>query len=160
MSGATIVLPFRGELVSTLTVVLGSVNRLLQILAWRTMYQEHACRTAYFSLTDQASIEAYPIRRSNTDAENGWLVVYRNATRADPVFDLTTRTDAGAGKYLLKAFAFVASLTVFTSLWRWFTAGFFSRAFRSRGLAASLLRVASQLGGVLRLHGVRTPLAL
>jgi hypothetical protein len=82
------------------------------------MDQKDARRTAHFSLANQAPVKTYPIGGANTDAENCWLAVYRNAARADPVLHLTTRSDTGAGKYLLKAFAFLATFAYPTPLCR------------------------------------------
>jgi len=90
------------------------------------MDQKYARRTTDFPLTDQASIEAYPIRGANTDAENCRFVVYGDASCADPIFHFAARSDAGTGKDLLKAFAFIAPLAPpfapITPLWRRFTA--------------------------------------
>lgn|SRR5882757_1501155 len=89
------------------------------------MDQKYARRTTDFPLTNQASIEAYPIRGANTDAENRRFVVYGDAPCADPVFHFASRSHAGAGEDLLKAFAFIASfapVTAVAPLWRRFTA--------------------------------------
>jgi hypothetical protein len=91
--------------------MLTSLNRLLQILSGRSMDQKHARSAASFSLPDQASIEAYVIRRPNANSENRSLAVDCNSSRANPLFDFTTRANTSARKDLLKPFSNFATLS-------------------------------------------------
>jgi hypothetical protein len=95
--------------------MLTGLNRLLQILSGRPMNQKHARSAASFSLPDQASIEAYMIRRANANAENRRLAINGDSSSANPLFDFTTRAHTSARKDLLKPFSNFATLSASTA---------------------------------------------
>ena len=85
--------------------MLTGLNRLLQTLAGRPMYQKHARCAANFPLPNQTAIEAHMIRRPNANTEDGRLAVDSDSSSANPLFDFATRANTGTREDFLKPFA-------------------------------------------------------